>query len=179
MFHTNCKQYAMVTKVEEESLNELQGLPGILHMPVIWVFLFAFSQNRISMVALNGKPLFFQHRDRQWVPTLRLLHECEFHPLPSVFVQLMVLPSLCNCVKFWLLFLCYRPVNDAKDAGRQRSRKIRAQRFECDVPGTDVSGRPNGGRASQCRCSEFNRHSSSLQIDMLSSSRSHTLVSAE
>lgn len=32
-------------------------------------------QNRISLVALNGKPLFFQYRDRQWVPTLRLLHQ--------------------------------------------------------------------------------------------------------
>ncbi|KAL8429272.1 hypothetical protein Efla_005549 [Eimeria flavescens] len=42
-------------------------------------------QNRISIVALNGKPLFFQHRDRQWVPTLRLLHE-----YPSMMPKMQV-----------------------------------------------------------------------------------------
>ncbi|KAL8275334.1 hypothetical protein Esti_000783 [Eimeria stiedai] len=43
------------------------------------------SQNRISVIALNGKPLFFQHRDRQWVPTLRLLHE-----YPSMMPKMQV-----------------------------------------------------------------------------------------
>ncbi|OEH76860.1 PUA domain- cell cycle regulator [Cyclospora cayetanensis] len=42
-------------------------------------------QNHINIVALNGKPLFFQHRDRQWVPTLRLLHE-----YPSMMPKMQV-----------------------------------------------------------------------------------------
>lgn len=42
-------------------------------------------QNRISMVVLDGKPLFFQQRDRQWVPTLRLLHE-----YPSMMPKMQV-----------------------------------------------------------------------------------------
>ncbi|CDJ49337.1 PUA domain-containing, cell cycle regulator protein, putative [Eimeria brunetti] len=35
-------------------------------------------QNHISVIVLDGKPLFFQCRGRQWVPTLRLLHEYPF-----------------------------------------------------------------------------------------------------
>ncbi|CDJ65009.1 PUA domain-containing, cell cycle regulator protein, putative [Eimeria necatrix] len=42
-------------------------------------------QNRISLVVLDGKPLFFQHRDKQWVPTLRLLHE-----YPSMMPKMQV-----------------------------------------------------------------------------------------
>ncbi|CDI79169.1 PUA domain-containing, cell cycle regulator protein, putative [Eimeria praecox] len=42
-------------------------------------------QNRISLVALDGKPLFFQQRDGQWVPTLRLLHE-----YPSMMPKMQV-----------------------------------------------------------------------------------------
>ncbi|CDI82032.1 PUA domain-containing, cell cycle regulator protein, putative, partial [Eimeria acervulina] len=41
-------------------------------------------QDRVSVVALDGKPL-FQHRDRQWVPTLRLLHE-----YPSMMPKMQV-----------------------------------------------------------------------------------------
>lgn len=79
-------------------------------------------QNRISVVALNGKPLFFQSRDRQWVPTLRLLHECEF-PQTGAEEKLVRVP-LCSCIDcrialcFWCLVLRCRPVNDAENAGR-------------------------------------------------------------
>lgn len=42
-------------------------------------------QNHISLVAVDGKPLFFRHRERQWVPTLRLLHE-----YPSMMPKMQV-----------------------------------------------------------------------------------------
>lgn len=34
------------------------------------------SHNRCSIYALNGEPLFFQHFDEDYFPTLRLLQRC-------------------------------------------------------------------------------------------------------
>ncbi len=34
------------------------------------------SQDKLSLLTINGMPLFFQHYDGPWYPTLRLLHQC-------------------------------------------------------------------------------------------------------
>ena len=34
-----------------------------------------YRPDRIQVVAVNGVPLFFAHRDDVWFPTLRLLHQ--------------------------------------------------------------------------------------------------------
>ena len=36
------------------------------------------SREHLSIYALHGEPLFFQHFDGPYFPTLRLLHKCEF-----------------------------------------------------------------------------------------------------
>ena len=35
------------------------------------------SRDHLSIYALHGEPLFFQHNDGPYLPTLRLLHKCE------------------------------------------------------------------------------------------------------
>ena len=35
------------------------------------------SRDHLSIYALHGEPLFFQHFDGPYFPTLRLLHKCE------------------------------------------------------------------------------------------------------
>ena len=34
------------------------------------------SRDAISVLALHGEPLFFQHFDGPYYPTLRILHKC-------------------------------------------------------------------------------------------------------
>ena len=34
-----------------------------------------YRPDRVQVVAVNGVPLFFAHRDDVWFPTLRLLHQ--------------------------------------------------------------------------------------------------------
>ena len=52
---------------------------------ITYVFAFFFwvyhygpnSRDHLSIYALHGEPLFFQHFDGPYFPTLRLLHKCE------------------------------------------------------------------------------------------------------
>ena len=39
------------------------------------------SREHISIYTLHGEPLFFQHFDGPFFPTLRLLHKCTYLPL--------------------------------------------------------------------------------------------------
>jgi PUA domain protein len=36
-------------------------------------------QPHIQIVVLDGEPVFYQQRDGPWMPTLRLLHQCNGH----------------------------------------------------------------------------------------------------
>jgi predicted ribosome-associated RNA-binding protein Tma20 len=38
------------------------------------------SREHISLFTLHGEPLFFQHFDGPYFPTLRLLHKCAHFP---------------------------------------------------------------------------------------------------
>lgn len=38
------------------------------------------SKEHISIYTVNGEPLFFQHFDGPFYPTLRLLHKCKSKP---------------------------------------------------------------------------------------------------
>lgn len=42
------------------------------------------SREHVSILALKGEALFFQHFDGPYYPTLQLLHRCEWHPLQCI-----------------------------------------------------------------------------------------------
>lgn len=39
-----------------------------------------YSHDHIEiLINGSGELLFFRHREREWIPTLRLLHKCEYY----------------------------------------------------------------------------------------------------
>ena len=47
------------------------------------------SRDHLSIYALHGEPLFFQGLDGPYLPTVRLLHKCEY-PLPACRARLII-----------------------------------------------------------------------------------------
>lgn len=56
------------------------------------------SREHLSIYTLHGQPLFFQHFDGPFIPTLKLLHKCKLLPsLPPItdgFIVPKIVPSL-------------------------------------------------------------------------------------
>ena len=46
-----------------------------------------FSRDHISILALHGEPLFFQHFDGPYYPTLKILHRCEYFSFSTVEIS--------------------------------------------------------------------------------------------
>ena len=53
------------------------------------------SRDAISVLALHGEPLFFQHFDGPYYPTLRILHKCTSYL--SLYLFRLLLPLACLC----------------------------------------------------------------------------------
>jgi len=53
--------------------------------------------DRVSMVAINKEPKFFQLHDEQWLPILRLLHQCQWsRGRWDVMIARQIVTSLCR-----------------------------------------------------------------------------------
>jgi PUA domain protein len=61
------------------------------------------SREHISILALNGTPLFFQHFDGPYFPTLRLLHQCAQSSIYKVVVSI----RLINDIAFSIIVYVY------------------------------------------------------------------------
>lgn len=59
-------------------LNRLNILVCSLKFTDNSLFLSSCSQNHLNLVVVNNVPLFFNIRDGPYMPTLRLLHQCNF-----------------------------------------------------------------------------------------------------
>ena len=62
-----------------------------VHLRVVGNSLIARSQEHVTLVIIDKEPLFFNHRDGPYMPTLRLLHRClhpHIHVAPGVVTLL-------------------------------------------------------------------------------------------
>ncbi len=80
-------QMPLMKENNEELAEEL--LPKKTPMSV------AKCQNHITIIVMNGQPLFFQIRDGPYLPTLKLLHKCLFLFFLSVYARNDVFLNFC------------------------------------------------------------------------------------
>lgn len=66
------------------------------------VLFFLSSQNHLNLVVMNNVPLFFNVRDGPYMPTLRLLHQCNVSPQPSCFWIIFFTFAILRAIKFLL-----------------------------------------------------------------------------
>lgn len=74
-------QRGMRNKLLEQYPDSLAKDEGVL-LEKIWpkkedITLVKFSREHVSFLVLHGQPLFFQHFDGPYCPTLHLVHQCE------------------------------------------------------------------------------------------------------
>jgi PUA domain protein len=60
----------------------------VLSMSSFFLFHLQNSRDHLSIYALHSEPLFFQHFDGPYFPTLRLLHKCELYHIQLYFLLL-------------------------------------------------------------------------------------------
>lgn len=75
---------------------------------------FPSSQNHLNLVLVNNVPLFFNVRDGPYMPTLRLLHQCEvFSFINSQLCLIYLISSICRYLLFNLTDLRFMLQRDA------------------------------------------------------------------